>query len=200
MLTHAYNNTSRSLLFSSPFFFRQRAPSFSPIITFLCGQPQRLPLELNDDDGDWRCRGKAQAAGHHAARGNYVLHRRSGDTLYMSGHLPKAPDGTLTTGKVGSDLEIEQGAEAARLVAINLITTMKAAAGDLDKIRLVKITGFVRSADGFTGQSAVLNGASDLLLEVFGREKGAHARSAVGVNALPLGVCVEIEAIAEVVS
>ncbi|CAM9741033.1 unnamed protein product, partial [Ectocarpus sp. 8 AP-2014] len=102
--------------------------------------------------------------------------------------------------QVGSDLEIEQGAEAARLVAINLITTMKAAAGDLDKIRLVKITGFVRSADGFTGQSAVLNGASDLLMEVFGREKGAHARSAVGVNALPLGVCVEIEAIAEVVS
>ncbi|CAM9879648.1 unnamed protein product [Ectocarpus sp. 13 AM-2016] len=135
-----------------------------------------------------------------APAGNYVLHRRSGDTLYMSGHLPKAPDGTLTTGKVGSDLEVEQGAEAARLVAINLITTMKAAAGDLDKIRLVKITGFVRSADGFAGQSAVLNGASDLFMEVFGREKGAHARSAVGVNALPLGVCVEIEAIVEMVS
>ncbi len=68
----------------------------------------------------------------------------------------------------------------------------------MDKIRIVKITGFVQSADGFTGQSAVLNGASDLLMEVFGRENGAHARSAVGVNALPLGVCVEIEAIVEV--
>lgn len=68
----------------------------------------------------------------------------------------------------------------------------------MDKIRLVKITGFVHSAEGFTGQSAVLNGASDLFMEVFGRENGAHARSAVGVNTLPLGVCVEIEAIVEV--
>lgn len=76
--------------------------------------------------------------------------------------------------------------------------TTTAAAGDLDKIRLVKITGFVHSADGFTGQSAVLNGASDLFMEVFGRENGEHARSAVGVNTLPLGVCVEIEAIVEV--
>eukprot|EP00904_Undaria_pinnatifida_P009921 jgi/Undpi1/6059/HiC_scaffold_20.g08544.m1 len=133
-----------------------------------------------------------------APAGNYVLYRRSADTLYMSGHLPKAPDGTLTTGKVGEDVDIEQAAAAARVVAINLITTMKAAAGDLDKIRLVKITGFVRSTDGFAGQSQVLNGASDLFLEAFGREKGEHARSAVGVNALPLGVCVEIEAIAEV--
>ncbi|CAN0095670.1 unnamed protein product [Scytosiphon promiscuus] len=128
------------------------------------------------------------------------MYRRSGDTLYMSGHLPKASDGTLTTGKVGLDLEVEQAAKAARLVAINLITTMKAAAGDLDKIRLVKITGFVHSANDFTGQSAVLNGASDLFMEVFGHENGAHARSAVGVNALPLGVCVEIEAIVEVVA
>lgn len=75
-----------------------------------------------------------------------------------------------------------------------------AAAGDLDKIRLVKIVGFVHSAGDFTGQSQVLNGASDLFLEVFGAENGAHARSAVGVNTLPLGVCVEIEAIVEVVS
>ncbi|CAM9946291.1 unnamed protein product, partial [Hapterophycus canaliculatus] len=72
--------------------------------------------------------------------------------------------------------------------------------GNLDKIRLVKITGFVHSANGFAEQSAVLNGASDLFIDVFGREKGAHARSAVGVNALPLGVCVEIEAIVEVLS
>ena len=82
--------------------------------------------------------------------------------------------------------------------AAHLLLDQSAAAGDLDKIRLVKITGFVRSTDGFAGQSQVLNGASDLFLEAFGREKGEHARSAVGVNALPLGVCVEIEAIAEV--
>lgn len=73
-----------------------------------------------------------------------------------------------------------------------------ASAGDLDKVRLIKITGFVQSADGFTGQPQVVNGASNFFLEVFGKDKGAHARSAVGVNALPLGVCVEIEAIVEV--
>ena len=81
---------------------------------------------------------------------------------------------------------------------VHPLVGQSAATGDLNKIRLVKITGFVRSSDGFAGQSQVLNGASDLFLEAFGREKGEHARSAVGVNALPFGVCVEIEAIAEV--
>ncbi|CAN0104649.1 unnamed protein product [Sphacelaria rigidula] len=130
--------------------------------------------------------------------GNYVLCRRSGDTLYLSGHLPKAADGTLTTGKVGQDVDLSQAAEAAKLVAVNLIATMKDTVADLDKLRIIKINGFVQSSDSFMEQHKVLNGASDLLNLAFGKENGSHARSAVGVNALPLGVCVEIEAIAEI--
>lgn len=101
-------------------------------------------------------------------------------------------------GKVGADLTTEQGAEAAKAVALNIIATLKAEVGDLDKVKkIVKLTGFVNCVDGFTAQPKVVNGASDLLVQVFG-DKGRHARSAVGTNALPLNVPVEIEAIVEV--
>lgn len=130
--------------------------------------------------------------------GNYVQVVRSGNQLFLAGHLPQpAGGGALVTGKVGKDLTVEQGYEAAKLVALNLIATLKRELGDLDKVeRIVKLVGFVNCTDGFAQQPQVVNGASDTLAEVFG-DKGKHARSAVGTNALPLNVAVEIEAIVQ---
>jgi enamine deaminase RidA (YjgF/YER057c/UK114 family) len=102
------------------------------------------------------------------------------------------------TGKVGKDVSVEEGYDAARLVGLNLCATLKHNLGDLDKVkRVVKLTGFVNCIDGFGQQPAVINGCSDLFLKIF-EDKGAHTRSAVGTNALPLNVAVEIEAIFEV--
>jgi len=116
-----------------------------------------------------------------------------------AGHLPVTSDGTLMTGKVGSELTTEQGYEAARNVGLNLLATLKnELGGDLDKVkRIVKLTAFVNCIDSFQSQPKVVNGCSELMGSVFG-EAGVHARSAVGVNALPLNVPVEIEAIVEV--
>ncbi|CAM9277350.1 unnamed protein product [Discosporangium mesarthrocarpum] len=131
-------------------------------------------------------------------QGSYAVYARTGDLLYLSGHLPMSSDGVLMRGKVGQDLTEEEGKAAARMVAINFLTTLKHELGDLDCVKqVVKLVGFVSCVDGFTGQPAVINGASDLLVEVF-REKGVHARSAVGTNILPLNIPVEIEAIVEV--
>ncbi|CAE7747108.1 TCP17 [Symbiodinium microadriaticum] len=124
---------------------------------------------------------------------------QSGKMIYLAGHLPQDPTGKLVTGKVGKDVPVDDAYAAARLIGTNLITTMKSAVGDLDKVkRIVKLVGFVQCEGDFTQQPAVVNGCSDLMVEVFGMEKGRHARSAVGTNALPLGVAVEIEAIIEV--
>lgn len=128
-----------------------------------------------------------------APAANYVPFVVEGSTIYVSGQLPKGPDG-LTTGKLGGDLNVEQGAAAARLCAINLLAQAHAAAGDLDRVRLLKLTAFVNSTPEFAEQPAVINGASDLLVDVLG-EDGRHARSAVSVPSLPFGVAVEIEAI-----
>jgi enamine deaminase RidA (YjgF/YER057c/UK114 family) len=128
---------------------------------------------------------------------SYVMYRRLGNIIYTSGHLPQPADGPLITGKVGADLTTEQGYDAARAVMLNILATVKSDVGDLDKIKsIVKLTAFVNCMDGFTAQPKVANGASELCLELFG-ESGKHARSAVGVNALPLNVPVEIEAIIE---
>jgi len=124
---------------------------------------------------------------------NYVPFVQHGETLYVSGQLPMAPDGLLT-GRLGADLSIEEGAAAARLSAIALLAQAQAAAGDLERVRLLKLVGFVQSTPDFTDQPKVINGASDLLVEVLG-EAGRHARSAVSAPALPFGVAVEIEAI-----
>lgn len=100
-------------------------------------------------------------------------------------------------GKVGKDVTLEQGYEAAKLCALNICATLKHNIGDLDKVkRVVKVLGFVNCTDNFSQQPAVVNGCSDLMVKIFG-EKGAHARSAVGTNALPLGVPVEVEAVFE---
>ncbi len=129
---------------------------------------------------------------------NYVPSVRSGNLVFLSGHGPFNENGTLITGKVGADLTLDQGYEAARRVAIGLLGSLKAEIGDLDKVkRVVKLLGMVNCASDFTDQPKVINGASDLIVEVFG-DKGKHARSAVGMNALPMDISVEIEMIVEV--
>ncbi|KAG5184499.1 putative translation initiation inhibitor [Tribonema minus] len=130
-------------------------------------------------------------------KGNYVPAVRSGNTLFLAGHIPLMPDNNLAKGKVGKDVTPEQANAIARQVAINILSTLKVELGDLDRVtRIVKLVGFVNCTDDFTGQPGVINGASDLFVEVFGK-KGVHARSAVGTNALPLGIPVEIEAVIE---
>lgn len=125
----------------------------------------------------------------------YVRYVQTGNLLYVSG---TGPGKDIPTGKVGSDLTIEQGYSAARDVGISLIATMKDALGDLDRVkRIVKLLGMVNSAPDFADQPKVINGCSDLLVEVFG-EAGRHARSAVGFVALPNQIPVEIEVIVEV--
>ena len=122
---------------------------------------------------------------------------RTGNLLFVSGHIARK-DGKPWTGKLGENLFTPQGKEAARGIAIELLATLHAALGDLNKLtRIVKLLVLVNSAPTFTEQHLVGNGASDLLIEVLG-EKGAHARSAFGVAQLPLGACVEIELVAEV--
>jgi enamine deaminase RidA (YjgF/YER057c/UK114 family) len=130
---------------------------------------------------------------------NYVTARRMGSQLFLSGHLSKR-DGAVVSGTVGEDVDPRTANELARLVAIDLLGTARAALGSLDDVAVVKLTGFVHCASTFTEQPAVINGASDLLVEVFGPERGQHARSAVGVAQLPLGAAVEIEAIFEVIA
>ena len=134
-----------------------------------------------------------------APKGNYMGCTKRGNTIYTAGHLPQKHDGSLILGRLGENVSVEQGQDAARVAVLNILATVKSAVGDLDKVKkIVKITGFVNSTADFTSQPAVLNGCSDLLGEIFGVEIGRHARSALGVNVLPLGVAVEIEAIIEV--
>ena len=129
---------------------------------------------------------------------NYVPAVRTGNLVFLSGHGPFKEDGSLITGKVGADLTTEQGYEAARRIAIGLLGSLKAEVGDLDKVkRVVKLLGLVNCTSEFTDQPKVINGASDFFVEVLG-DKGKHARSAVGSNALPLNIAVEIEMIVEV--
>ena len=122
---------------------------------------------------------------------------RTGSLLFLSGHLAKKA-GQPWVGQLGAAIDLAEGKAAARAVAIDLIATLQAAVGDLDKVtRIVKVMSLVNSTSSFTDQHLVTNGASELLGEVFG-STGLHARSAFGVAQLPLGVCVEIELIAEV--
>ena len=133
-----------------------------------------------------------------APAANYVPFVRSGNTVYVSGQISNGPDG-LITGKLGDTLSVEDGAAAARTCALSLLAQVRAACdGDLSRLRRVlKLTGFVNSTDDFTDQPKVINGASDLLVELLG-DAGRHSRSAVSAAALPLGVAVEIEGIFEV--
>ncbi len=129
---------------------------------------------------------------------NYVNAVRTGNLLFLAGKGPNLPDGNYVTGKVGQDLSIEEGKEAARLVGIAQLAVLKAELGDLNKVkRIVKVLGMVNCGPDFTQHPQVINGFSDLMVEVFG-EKGKHARSAVGMNALPMDIAVEIELIVEI--
>ena len=125
---------------------------------------------------------------------NYVGAVRVGQLLFVAGHGPIRHEGKpMTTGKLGRDLNVEQGYQVAREVGVNLLATVRAHLGSLDRVkRIVKVLGMVRSAEGFGDQPKVINGFSDLMVEVFGEAIGKHARSAVGLAALPRGIAVEI--------
>ncbi len=123
---------------------------------------------------------------------------RTGDLVFTSGQVPTVDGKVVATGKVGAEVDAADAQEYARICALNALAAVKALVGDLDKVRrVVKVVGFVASAPDFTGQPGVINGASELLNQVFG-DAGVHARSAVGVAALPLDVPVEVEILVEV--
>ena len=133
-----------------------------------------------------------------APTANFLKAVRIGNLVYLSGHGPDKPEGGQITGKLGSDLTIEQGQQAARLVGISLLSSLKKEIGSLNKVkRIVKVLGMVNAVPSFTNHSQVMNGFSDLMVEVFG-ESGKHARSAVGMSSLPANIPVEIEMIVEV--
>jgi len=133
-----------------------------------------------------------------AAVANYVRAVRTGDLVFLAGHGPAKPEGGYVTGKLGRDLTVEEGYQAARLTALALLSSLKAEIGSLDRVkRVVKVTGMVNSMPEFTDQHKVMNGFSDLIVEVFG-DRGRHARAAVGMVSLPIGLAVEIEMIVEV--
>ena len=129
---------------------------------------------------------------------NYVTTVQTGNLVFTSGHGPVNVSGDLQTGQLGADMTVEEGYQSARLVGLGLISTLKDALGDLDRIKRVdKVVGYVNSTPAFLDHPKVINGGSDLLVEVFG-DKGRHARSAVGMVQLPGGIPVEVEVIVEV--
>lgn len=132
------------------------------------------------------------------AYGSYVPAVRSGNLLFVSGGGPQKPDGTFITGKVGADIDVAAGQEAAKFCALYCLASVQEVIGNLDNVeRIVKVLGFVNSAPGFVQQHIVMNGASDLLISVFG-DAGRHARSAVGMAELPMNIAVEVELVAQV--
>jgi enamine deaminase RidA (YjgF/YER057c/UK114 family) len=130
--------------------------------------------------------------------GNYVPAVRSGNLVYLSGKGPTGPDGKTIAGKVGAEINVEEAYKHARIIGISHLATLQAELGSLDKVRrIVKVLGMVNATPDFKQHPAVINGFSDLMVEVFG-DKGRHARSAVGMVSLPNGMTVEIEVIVEV--
>ena len=129
---------------------------------------------------------------------NYVPAVRTGNLVFLSGQLPSRPDGTRVLGKVGVDVDVQAGYDAARQATVGLLGRLRDFLGSLDNVtRIVKVNGYVNSAPDFQQQPQVVNGASDLLVEVFG-EAGKHARAAVSAGSLPFGAAVEIEMVVEV--
>lgn len=132
-----------------------------------------------------------------AAIANYVPAVRTGNLVFLAGQVPRDTAGKIVAGKVGRDATEAQAADAARTCALQLLSALKAEIGELSRVkRIVRLGGFVNCTDDFTGQSKVINGASDLLVTAFG-ERGRHARASVGVAALPGGAVVEVEMIVE---
>ncbi len=123
----------------------------------------------------------------------------SGNMAYVSGHGPLNNNGAVYKGKLGREYSVQEGYAAARMTMLLMLASLKRELGDLDRVqRIVKLLGMVNSAEGFDQQPAVINGASDLLVQIFGEQRGKHARSAVGMAELPVGIPVEIEMIVEV--
>ncbi len=168
-------------------------------ILFLVFAASLLPNDLVAQDAEDRLKAKGIVLiTPPAPVANYVNAVRVGNLLYLSGRGPSKTDGTYITGKLGRDLTIEQGYEAARLTGINHLSVLKTELGSLNRVkRIVKVLGMVNCAEDFKDHPKVINGYSDLMVEIFG-EKGKHARSAVGMYALPFGMAVEIELIVEV--
>ena len=129
-----------------------------------------------------------------APMANYVPYKRDGNVLYLSGQGPRRADGGFYTGKVGAEVDVAQAYEHAKLVGLALLATAKDAAGGLENLEVLKVLGMVNGLPGFGEHPAVINGCSDLFVAVLG-ERGRHARSAVGMGSLPMGITVEIEAI-----
>ena len=133
-----------------------------------------------------------------ASLGNYVQYVQTGSLIFLSGAGPRTGDGRVPTGKVGSDVSVDEAYQHARSIGLVQIAKLKDALGDLDRVnRIVKVLGMVNGVPEFGEHPKVINGFSDLMVEVFG-DKGRHARSAVGMGSLPSGIPVEIEAIVEV--
>ncbi len=131
-------------------------------------------------------------------RGNYVTYRRVGDLIYLAGHGPRLPDNTYRLGKLSRAEQIPQAYADAQLTALNMLSTIKDAVGELSRVTaIVKLLGLVNSAPDFTEHPKVINGCSDLLVDILG-DAGRHARSAFGVASLPNGMTVEIEAIVQI--
>jgi enamine deaminase RidA (YjgF/YER057c/UK114 family) len=131
----------------------------------------------------------------------FAFARVADGRVYIAGHGPQAPDGSFATplGKVGAEVSLEEGYEAARLTALSMLATLKRELGDLDRVTgWLRVFGMVNSAPGFIEQPSVINGFSDLILELYGPEAGSHSRSAVGLAELPFAIPVEIEAEAAV--
>ncbi len=129
---------------------------------------------------------------------NYVPFKRDGHVIYLAGQGPRKADGGLITGKVGKDVTVEEAYEHAKTIGLQLLAAAKLAAGDLDKVEVLKVLGMVNAVPEFKDQPKVINGCSDLFVAVLG-ERGRHARSAVGMGSLPNQITVEIEAVMRVV-
>lgn len=146
---------------------------------------------------------KLRSLGHElppapSAAGNYLPFRRAGNLLFLSGSIAVRANGTLITGKAGAGKTVEEGYEAARVCALNQLAVIKAALGSLDGVKqVVMLNGYVNAAPDFTEAPAVINGASDLLVAVFG-DAGRHARAAVGAGSLPKGVLAEVQMTVEI--
>ncbi|MCJ7467478.1 MAG: RidA family protein [Maribacter sp.] len=164
---------------------------------------EKVAEKIQQVDDDYDPEAKLEALGISLSApsspvANYVHAVRSGNLIFLAGKGPRKGDGTYITGKLGADLTVEQGYEAARLTGINQLSVLKAELGNLNKVkRIVKVLGMVNAVPEFTDHPEVVNGFSDLMVEVFG-EKGKHARAAVGMGSLPRNTAVEIEMIVEI--
>jgi enamine deaminase RidA (YjgF/YER057c/UK114 family) len=162
-------------------------------------QPGQLQSDLYDYDVEERIEALGiQLSSPSSPVANYVNSVKTGNLVFMAGKGPNKPEGGYVQGKVGSDLTQEEGYQAARLAGVAQLSALKAQIGDLNKVvRVVKVTGMVNATADFTNHPEVVNGFSDLMVEVFG-ERGKHARAAVGMASLPRNIAVEVEMIVEV--